>query len=471
MIASTRQLPVSYRTMLMVMLFAFFACVPVTSMAAVAASSTTDICTSLVEAKNKAASDTSTTGLLTDIYNFIKGVVGDATQNLFTAFTNSTAYQSALAAVFTMVVLFFGVNFMTGVGQQPSFAEVLKRLLKLGTVITLISPGGWYFFNETVVHFFNDGTDDLVSAVNSIGTGIQTPPGGSPFFQLDRIASVLVQPDTIVMLMSNLFTGGPYGLAMGGLMTIAFMGFIKLLVEALKTYAVCFVARSMLLGLAPIFFAFMLFEKTKQLFLSWINVLVSMSLQPILMFTFLSFFTILIQNAAFDMLSTDVCFTDCKTVDGSQNSMSCWRPKDEQGNIMKGDMDWKGALSCLAGGSGNCPEFPFNIVDILSFLMLVYIAQRFSEVIVNIANDLASTQIVLDSGGQVSQFFAKQGQSITSSMSNAFGGGGNKSSGGGAPVKQATVERAGPPAPAPAVPQVVPAKPAAPPAAGPNKPS
>jgi type IV secretory pathway VirB6-like protein len=378
-----------------------------------------DICTAFSDAKTKAASDTSTTGLLTDIYYFIKGVVGDATRNLFLAFTGSSAYQSALGAVFILVVVFFGVTFMTGVGQQPSFAEILKRLIKLGVVMALISPMGWIYFNDTIVSFFNDGTDDLVKAVNSIGTGIPTPIGASPFFQLDKIASVLVQPDVLVMIMSSLFTSGPYGLAMGGLMSIALIGFIKLLVDALKIYAVCFVARSMLLGLAPIFFTFMLFEKTKQLFLQWVNVLVAMSLQPILMFTFLSFFTILIQNAAFDMLSTDVCWTDCKVVDGAQNSMSCWRPQDDQKQVIKSEMSWNGAVSCLVGGSGNCPEFPFNIVDILSFLILVFIAQRFSDQIILIANDLAGVQVNLSQGPQSAQF----GKGIQESISKAFGGG------------------------------------------------
>ena len=419
----SHRLPVLHHAVVIAMLLLLATLLPAMASAATAPASSSassgDICTVFSQEKSKALSDTGSTGLLTDIYYFVKGVVGDATQNLFVAFTGSGAYQAALGAVFTLVVLFFGVGFMTGVGQQPSFSEVLKRLLKLGMVMALISPMGWIYFNDTVVRFFNDGTDDLVKAVNSISSGIPTPPGASPFFQLDKIASVLVQPDVIVMLMSTIFTSGPYGMAMGGLMSISFIGFLKLLIDALRTYAVCFVARSMLLGLAPVFFTFMLFEKTKQLFLSWVNVLVAMSLQPILMFTFLSFFTILIQNAAFDMLSTDVCWTDCKVVDGAQNSMSCWQPKDDQGQVMKSEMTWNGSVSCLVGGGGNCPEFPFNIVDILSFLILVFIAQRFSDQIVMIANDLASVQVNLSQGGQSAQF----GKGIQESISKAFGGG------------------------------------------------
>lgn len=344
-------------------------------------------------------------GLLTEIYKYIKEIVSDSTERLYQSFINNNAYKSAVFGAMTLMIVIFGVGFVIGV-IQPSFGQVLVRLIKLGIIITLISPGGWAFFNHYMVSFFNDGTDEFVKGVTAIGTGVAAPAGASPFYQFDKLAAFLIQPDTIVAIMGSTFAGGPYGMMMGGLMIIAFAGFISLLVKALRIYAVSYVARALILGLAPIFFVFLLFEKTKQLFSTWLNALLSLSLQPILLFTFLSFFMVLIESASRDMLSTEFCWTEYKSGEGTTNKWAFWRPTDKDGNAIKDEMTWKGTLECIAKGDKDCKEFPINIIDILSFLVLIYLAQRFATVIERVANELANTYISLDSGGRFDQFMS-----------------------------------------------------------------
>jgi type IV secretion system protein VirB6 len=360
-------------------------------------------------------------GLLSEIYIFIKDVVNDATEKLFRAFTSNAAYQNAVYWAMVLMVVFFGVAFTIGI-IQVSFAQVLIRLIKLGIVMAVVSSAGWTFFSDYAVKFFMDGTDELVTKIMAIGTGATTiPAGATPFYQLDRLAGFLIQPDTLVAIMGSTFAGGPYGMAMGGLMAMAMWGFVMLVIKCLRTYAVTFVGRSLLLGIAPVFIVFLLFERTKQLFSSWLNALLSMSLQPILLFTFLSFFMVLIESAGKDMLKADLCWTEYNSVQGTDNKLAFWRfkdPKTEQ--LMTSQMTWEGSLSCLMTGKGKdggtCPEFPLSIVDILCFLILVYIAQRFAEVIDRIANDLSNTFITLDAGGKVDQFISQQSSNVMKSF-------------------------------------------------------
>lgn len=376
--------------------------------------------------------ETSSAGLLTAIYNNIKDIVNDSTQRLYESFIDNSAYQSAVFGALTLMVIIFGVGFVIGV-IQPSFGQVLVRLIKFGIIVALISPGGWDFFNGYMVTFFNDGTDSLVKSVLSIGTGTAIPAEASPFYSFDRLAAFLIQPDTIIAIMGSTFAGGPYGMMMGGLMIFAFAGFIGLLVTALRIYAVSYVARALLLGLAPVFFVFLLFEKTKQLFMTWVNALLSLMLQPILLFTFLSFFVVLIESASKDMLNTEFCWTEYRNEEGTTNKRSFWRPapRDENNNPVPivGEMTWQGTFDCIVRGSkpdgSPCDEFPMNIIDILSFLILVYLAQRFARVIERIANELANTYIALDTGGRFDQFLSSNkrevGQSINYNPS-AMGG-------------------------------------------------
>lgn len=358
-------------------------------------------------------------GLLSSIYLYIKEIVGQSTQKLYESFINNPAYKSAVYGAITLMIIIFGVGFVIGV-IQPSFGQVLIRLIKLGIIMSLISATGWQFFSGYMVAFFNDGTDDLVKTVTAIGTGIAAPEGATPFYQFDRLAAFLIHPETITAIMGSVFAGGPYGLMMGGLMIFAFAGFVGLLIKALKIYAVSYVARSLLLGLAPIFFVFLLFEKTKQLFSTWLNALLSLALQPILLFTFLSFFMVLIESASKDMLNTEFCWSEYKTGDGTTNKFSFWRMKDPvTGAVNKDEMGWQGTFSCIARGDKDCAEFPMNIIDVLSFMILVYLAQRFAGIIERIANELANTYIALDTGGRFEQFM--------SNNRSAISGGGDKS--------------------------------------------
>ncbi len=376
-----------------------------------------DACTNFKERKAAVFSGTSNgadqnPGLLSEIYTYIKEIVNQATENLFNAFVNSTAYRNAVAAAVTLSVVIFGAAFTMGV-VQASFGQVLVRMVKIGIIFTLLSPSGWEFFNGTMVHFFTDGTDELVKGVVAIGTNTDPstlPADATPFFQFDKLAEFIIHPETIVAILGSMADKGPFGLMMGGFMAIASVGFVMLVVDALKLYAVTFVARTLLLGLGPVFFCFLLFEKTKNLFMAWLNALITLALQPILLFTFLSFFLILIETAGKDMFNAELCWSEFSSSEGTDIRKSFWRfVNPDTGATINSAVSWNGAFECLAQGSqggstAECPEFPINVVDILSFLILVYLAQRFSKQIEKIATELGGAYIQLDTGGRLAQF-------------------------------------------------------------------
>ncbi len=401
-----------------------------------------DQCTNFSGAMQQAfdTSDPTKTGLLTDIYYFIVDVVADATQSMFEAFINNDSYQNAVYGAITLMITLYGVGFLIGV-VQPSFQQVLVRLFKIGIIFALISPGGWNFFHMNVVKFFQDGTDDIINGVQEISTGIVAPAGASPFYALDRIAEFVIQPDTIIAIMGSITAGGPFGLPMGGLMILTMAAFIGMLLKALQVYAIAFVARALVLGLAPIFFIFLLFDRTKNMFIAWLNALINLSLRPILLFTFMSFFIVLMEGAAKDVLGAELCWTKFQNISGSVNSMAFWRYRDKNPphNVITGDMDYQGSLECLLSPAnsvvGGCQPFPVDILDLLTFLILIYIAKRFTDVVERIASELSNAMVGLDSSGKLEQ--------ILHSKQQASGGGftANVHQGNPASTKQTSVKR------------------------------
>ncbi len=355
--------------------------------------------------------------ILSNVTSFIQDVIATASENLFYGFTDSPAYQGALIAAATLMVTFYAIGFMIGV-VQASFAQVLKRLIMLGLIFTAISPTGFDFFSDYVVRFFNDGTDELIGGVMEISTGIPYTLGDSPFIAIDGIANYIISPDMIIAVLGTFLGGGPFGLAMGAILGAAVLAMIKLLIEALRIYAVSYILRALLLGVAPVFFAFMMFEKTKPLFNSWVSALVNLSLQPILFFTFLSFFIVLMSSATRDMLGgQELCWVEYQNVQGSEVKRSGWRFVTSGNDFADvTEKDWQGSIACKLAKGSDCKESDLNIINLLTFLLLVYVGSKFGAVVNDIAQDIAGASVTLGPEMQMPSF--------------------SKGGGGGAPVQQ-----------------------------------
>lgn len=368
-------------------------------------------------------------GLLTEIEMYLKQEVNKAMVTLYNAITMDGRFQQAVTGALTLFIIIFGIAFMIGM-VQLTYGQALVRLMKLAIVVAVTSYSGWMFFNDTAVKFFRDGSDDIIrfviSQTSGVGGGASIGGGGaggsgSPVFtELDKIAQNVIKPETMAKVLAAITTS-PYGLAMGGLMMIATVAFVKLLVDCLKTYAVCYVARALLFGLAPFFIVFLLFERTKNYFMSWLNAVLNFSLQPVFLFIMLAFMMDLIDQSAKDMLGTEVCWAEFQSTEGSPNKMQFWRFANN-GQVDPSEYDWQGQVSCQTGGGGggaNCKPFPIDIIDILSFVFLIFLASRFAQNIDQITSQLTNAFINLDHGSRMEQLFQQANKGAGRAVSNA----------------------------------------------------
>lgn len=340
-------------------------------------------------------------GLVTQIIDYIKEVVDDTSRALFTGITQDPGFKAAVNASFTLMIAFFGAAFMFGV-VPLTYSQALIRGLKMAFIMALIGGGGWVFFSDYVVTFFNDGTDELIDHVIGIATGDTSSSIGAngapqPFRKLEDVAGDALSPEMMISTLTA-FTTGPMGPAMGGMMGIGLMAFIQMLVRAVRVYVISLVAKALLFGLAPIFISFLLFDRTKSIFNGWLNQLVNYSLQPLLLFTFLSFFVVLMQSSLDNILQVDACWQTTQVLSGETSENMFWRYNDENGNPTTSAFTWEGLASCVKGGGsgGACSDFPISILDILTFLILSHLAYRFSDVVVHIATEIASSMLALD---------------------------------------------------------------------------
>ncbi len=377
-------------------------------------------------------------GLVTETVNYIRGVVVAAVYNLFVGISSSPTFEYAAMAAATLSVAIFGAAFMFGI-VPLTLGQALIRSFKLALVFIAISPDAWYFFSSTVFRFFDAGTDELILLFVNTSMGVPMPVTipifgdwlyfefgvTNPFWLFDNLVESVFSPKAVMTFIA-MMTTGPMGFAMGLMFGAGTVIFLFQTFAAMKVYCVSIIAKGLLFGIAPIMFVFLLFDKTKQIFMGWVNQLVNFSLQPILMFAFLSFFIILMESAYYNMLDgIEVCYEEVTMVDGNIDMTKMWRIRTPD-NPTPTAWSWEGALQCLADpNEGDCPAFPISIVDLLTFLLTAYIGFKMVSVVPSIAIEISGSSLLLNQVGEGTRWGGSGGSGGGSMMGRLFGGGGS----------------------------------------------
>lgn len=368
------------------------------------------------------------------------GVPGIA-ERMYNTITRDGGFTKAVRATLTLYIAVYGILFTFGMVQLTIY-DFGMRMIKIGIVITLISPTSWTFFNDHVVAFFNKGTDEIINQVTSVAVGGITnninpsaSGGAHPFAALDGVIAKALSAKMWVTLLAMIFTG-PYGMVYGILLAWSLRALIASLLTAMWVYLMSLVLRTLLFGVAPIFFACILFQRTRHLFDGWLNQVVNACLQPIFLFVFFAFFVKLMEGAIDNIITYDgpskpppVSWTaPAESVRGTPFDQNWWRfmvwnpdKQNEDGTQggyeeYGGQWSWSGPLPTntnLPAGT-NFPVFPLDLLNILIFFMLAELAGRFNTIVLQIAKDLAAASTDLAGmQGSLSEWFAPGGNRST----------------------------------------------------------
>ncbi len=346
------------------------------------------------------------TGIVSAIIDSIRDILygtqgnGGVAQQLFhnitganTGFNNG--FFQALAAAVSLYIIIYGISFMLGI-VQTTVVDFAMRVIKISVVALLVTPAAWNWFYGTVGVFFHEGADWLIATTLAF---VATTGGGSgsPFALIDQAVAQALSAKMFVTLMAT-FTTGPYGLLIGLLMFVSLGTFVASLFQAIWVYLMALVVRAFLFGIAPIFIPMVLFSKTQHLFFNWLNQVVNTMLQPVFLFTFLSFFLMLMQAAMAKILGVPVCLVPGTGLfRGTPMDEQLWRFKVND-SPYGGAWGWNGPIDFPGVG------FPINITDVLVFLILVQLAWRFNSVALNVAREISSAAMNLNMQGAFSSF-------------------------------------------------------------------
>lgn len=257
----------------------------------------------------KISETTGFTTIFTKIINQIKNKINASTKGMFEKMTCTGAssfkkdcnnYLTLISNMLYLYMVIFGMLFLFGLVKTDQLDFVI-RIIKIGIIVTLISPGSFDFFNDYLFNAIMSISDTLIAAA----TGA---PIDNPFAFLDQsIALLVLDPYTYFKIMSLMFQG-LLGFVAFIMVVYGAINFVKAVFNAMKVYVMAIVGLALCFVLAPIFIPFILFNRTVELFKNWLNAMLRFAIEPALLFIGLIFLNAMLLAILRQMFNFSACF-------------------------------------------------------------------------------------------------------------------------------------------------------------------
>lgn len=228
-------------------------------------------------------------GITTWMVGVMKTQLDNASEAIFKAIGENAGFKKILGACMTLVIAFYGIMLIMGAADARPYTVVMM-LVKLILVSSLAT--NWDFFSSLVVSFF----DGIAFGLTELMLGVFTASGfsttGQVFESVDKTISILMGEDYWKLMLALLFSGWS-AVYMPILVAIMFM-YIGHMLYGIQIFIMSMIARALFYAVAPIFLVFALFNQTKSLFDSWLEQLMSFSVQPVFVMAFIGMFQLMI---------------------------------------------------------------------------------------------------------------------------------------------------------------------------------
>jgi len=335
--------------------------------------------------------------------------------------------------------------------------EVMSRVIKVAIIYALTSPTGWTTFSTIIEQPVIGEINQLIVTMGNAASGSGSNCTSLGSLATGPISGALSGGDGSGLLLVSLSTGpmamlyGPMtcvfasrfistilalvtSASFGWLLALAclwgLLEFSKMILGAIVTYVKAIVGLTILFGIAPLFFGFYLFEKTRSLTMAWVSMIFGFALQPVMLFAFLAIFATIIGGAISNMLS-----------DGSGNLNDiCYVPWYEMPNMF--DVYWQrfsksgtagGSWNFPSGGSGADEQLPVQILNVLYFVVLCNLGKNFCYYINELSEEVTGGRgpNVRTGDDMINAFRKDKSKDMGKSGAGAAGIFGNKGKGGG----------------------------------------
>lgn len=211
-----------------------------------------------------------------------------------TMFKNMTCYKKTndadncvnffqyIRAILIIYISLYGLMFLMGAVQINQY-DLVIRVVKVAIVSGLMNDKTFEFFNTYILDVVTSFSDEIMANMSGYSVYTGAEQISNPFMFLNELMTKIFLSTTfyaqILALLSMGLSGPFYFLIVFISIAIAVMVSFR----AIAVYLMAFMGITVLISLAPLFLTFILFERTKHLFDSWVKFMVSYMLEPIIL--------------------------------------------------------------------------------------------------------------------------------------------------------------------------------------------
>nr|WP_284525022.1 type IV secretion system protein [Orientia tsutsugamushi] len=172
--------------------------------------------------------------------------------------------------------------FLLGVVKVTAY-DLLVRCSKIIVIAALFNENSQYIFYDTLFPMFDGGINSLISyAVKTTASDVD-----NPFKFFDLVVSRYIDVNFLKIILIEI-VNIHNGLTILGILTLwSIMKFVTIMVKVCMELLMSMIAIAILVGLAPMFIVFILFDRTAEIFKRWLSALLLNTLMPVIMIIFI----------------------------------------------------------------------------------------------------------------------------------------------------------------------------------------
>ena len=193
-----------------------------------------------------------------------------------------TNFFSYIKAILTLYIMLYGASFLLGI-VKINQTDLVIRVVKISIVAGLLNDSTFEFFNSYVFDFVTGFSDNIISNMSGYSMFSGATSVSNPFMFLNEVMSKIFLSSTFSAQMMAMLSMGFGGLIYFILVFVTICIIVVVLLKAIAIYLMAFMAIAVLIGLAPLFLTFILFERTWYLFDHWLKFMFRYMLEPVIM--------------------------------------------------------------------------------------------------------------------------------------------------------------------------------------------
>jgi len=336
-------------------------------------------------------------------------------EKMYKAIIADPSYKLILKLAVVISIIFYGLGFLAGISDLKQ-SEIINRLIKIAIIYLFIGESGWYWFKLLFVNVFKEGANYLTfilantftdsaeidAAISSRNFSDKSPIFISIDKNVSLILSSALMKKTAALLFSSIF-GWFYLL----IIYWSMFSYIYAIAYSVLLYLTSQFFISVLLILGPLFFIFLIFNQTKDMFDKWLKALIGFSLQQVFLASTLAFFNLLIYETIKLIFGYRICWEEIWTIHAVVriSLLSFWTISSVSPGITQG----------YDAGQYGTPHGVPSLFHILSLWLIVSLMRKFlpfmADSAASIAGGIKASDLAKDISGSV-QSMIKQAKGI-----------------------------------------------------------